>query len=363
MDFLKKNIKVVDLFCGIGGLTHGLVLEGFNVVAGVDNDDSCRFAFEANNNSRFIHKDISNFSPSELEEIYGDSKIKILVGCAPCQPFSTLNKKRSAYKKVDQRWEPLYKFIELVKKVKPEIVSMENVPDLSNPKKYPVFEMFIKTLNKIGYNVSYKTVDVSKYGVPQKRKRLVLLASLLGSIELIPETHNLNNLVTVRDVIQSLHRIDDGQVDDTDYLHRSRKLSDLNKLRIKSTPKDGGNARSWDYDLRPKCYKRKSGETFIGTVYGRMKWDEPAPTMTTQCTGLGNGRFGHPEQDRAISLREAAIFQSFPVSYKFSETDKISSTKISKQIGNAVPVILGQVIARTIKKHIKSISHYTATAE
>jgi len=346
-----EDIKVVDLFCGIGGLTHGLVLEGFNVVAGIDNDESCRYAFEKNNGSKFIHKDISDFSPAELKKLYKETPLKILIGCAPCQPFSSLNKRKSTFKKRDNQWEPLYRFIELIKKVKPDIVSMENVPDLSNTKKYPVFDQFINTLHSSGYQVSYKTVDVSKYGVPQKRKRLVLLASRLGEISLIPETHG--EPVTVRDAISKLPRLRDGGVNTNDLLHRASKLSDLNKKRIKATPKNGGNAKSWSKDLLPDCYKRKSGKTFMSSVYGRMKWDEPAPTMTTHCVSLGTGRYGHPTQNRAISLREAAIFQSFPDYYEFGDSQNISITRISKQIGNAVPVLLGQIIAKSIKQHIE----------
>lgn len=349
------KIKVVDLFCGIGGLTHGLKLEGLNVVAGVDNDGSCKYAFEKNNKSKFIQKDIAHFSSTELQKLFSRASVKILIGCAPCQPFSSLNKNKSAYKTQDERWEPLYKFIELIKDVKPDIVSMENVADLSNEAKYPVFAKFIRTLKSEGYNIFYKTIDVSQYGVPQKRKRLVLLASLLGDISLIPETHDKESLVTVRDVISQLRPLKDGEIDPIDSLHRASKLSDLNKKRIKATPKNGGNAKSWSKDLIPECYKRESGKTFMCSVYGRMRWDEPAPTMTTHCVNLGTGRYGHPTQNRAISLREAAIFQSFPDYYEFDEPGKISTTKISKQIGNAVPVLIGRVIGKSIKRHIKNI--------
>ncbi len=348
-----NNIKVVDLFCGIGGLTHGLMLEGFNVTAGVDNDESCKYAFEKNNHSTFIHKDIAEFSSEELKQLYKGSPIKVLIGCAPCQPFSSLNKNKSAYKTQDDRWEPLYKFIKLIKDIKPDIVSMENVADLANKKKYPVFAKFIQTLKKEGYKVSYRAINVSHYGVPQSRKRLVLLASLLGEITLIPETHDKNNFVTVRDVISGLPSLKDGQTNPNDLMHRASKLSDLNKKRIKATPKNGGNAKSWSKDLIPDCYKRKSGHTFMSSVYGRMRWDDPAPTMTTHCVSLGTGRYGHPTQNRAISLREAAIFQSFPDYYEFDEPHKISITKVAKQIGNAVPVLLGRVIAKSIKKHIE----------
>jgi DNA (cytosine-5)-methyltransferase 1 len=348
-----SKIKVVDLFCGVGGLTHGLKLEGFNVVAGVDNDKSCKFAFEKNNRSKFIHKDIAKFSSDELRVLFKDSPYKILIGCAPCQPFSSLNKNKSGYKKNDERWQPLFKFMKLIEQVKPDVVSMENVADLSNEQKYPVFAKFIRSLNRLGYQVSYKTVDLSRYGVPQFRKRLVLLASLLGDISLIPETHDSSNLVTVRDAIGHLPRLTDGKINTRDPLHRASKLSPLNMKRIKATPKNGGSAKSWRKNLLLKCFKKESGKSFMCSVYGRMKWDSPAPTMTTLCTNLGTGRFGHPTQSRAISLREAALFQTFPSNYVFDEPGTFLMSSISKHIGNAVPVELGRVIAKSIKKHLK----------
>lgn len=343
----------MDLFCGVGGLTHGLVLEGFNVVAGVDNDKSCEYAFETNNDSKFIHKEIAHFSSSELKRLYRDASIKILVGCAPCQPFSSLNRNKSTRTDALNRWGPLYKFMSLIIEVRPHIVSMENVPDLSDADKYPVFEEFIMTLRKYGYSVSYKTVDVSKYGVPQKRRRLVLLASRLGEISLIPETHTEGNLATVRQALGKLRPLKDGQIDKKDPLHRTSKLSDLNKKRVLATPKNGGSATSWSKELVPACYKRQSGKSFMSTVYGRMRWDDPSPTITTSCTTLGTGRFGHPTQNRAISLREAAILQSFPRNYKFAQAEGISITRTAKHIGNAVPVLLGRAIARSIKAHLR----------
>jgi DNA (cytosine-5)-methyltransferase 1 len=350
-----QKIRVVDLFCGVGALTHGMILEGLNVVAGVDNDLSCRFAFEKNNAARFIHKDISKFSSTELQRLYAGSSLKILIGCAPCQPFSSISKKGSAYKADDVRWRPLRRFIRLIKDVRPHIVSMENVPELLNKKKYRIFGELIRALNATGYTTAFKVVDVSRYGVPQRRKRLVLLASLLGKIECIPETHSEQNVVTVAHAIRRLRPLRDGEMDPSDPLHRASKLSARNKRRIVATPKNGGSAKNWPVALFPQCYRRKSGRSFMATVYGRMRWDQPAPTMTTHCVTLGTGRFGHPTQNRAISLREAARFQSFPDYYEFEDSQKIRTTRVAKQIGNAVPVLLGRVIAKSIKTHISSL--------
>lgn len=350
---MKNTYKVIDLFCGIGGLTHGLIAEKLDVVAGIDIDTSCKYGYEKNNKTKFIEKDIDDVTSSEINELYGTSKgIRILVGCAPCQPFSTLNRKRIAYADHSEKWGALNKFAELIEAVKPEIVSMENVKELSKENKYPVFKRFIDTLKRNGYFVSYKVVDTSHYGVPQKRKRLVLLASRFGEIELIPPTH-LENPVTVKDVIKDLPAIEDGEVSQIDNMHTSSKLSPLNKRRIRSTPHDGGSATDWDKELLPDCYTKESGSSYQCSVYGRMRWNEPSPTVTTQFLSLGTGRYGHPEQDRAISLREAARFQTFPDNYVFMEPERFSRTVVAKHIGNAVPVRLGQVIAISIKEHLK----------
>lgn len=347
------NTKVVDLFCGIGGLTHGLISEGLDVIAGVDNDDSCRYGYEYNNEARFILQDIQDFTTEDLSHLYGDKTdiITVLVGCAPCQPYSKLNLKKTAQEEL----EPIEKFAQLIADFKPDIVSMENVPGLSNTKKHPVFQRFLDTLMENGYSFSFENIDVSRYGVPQRRRRLVLLASLHGEISLIPKTH-ADNLVTVRDAIGGLEPIGHGEISPVDQLHRARKLSPINLERIRATPQDGGSSSSWDEHLVLECHKRKSGKTYKRSVYGRMKWDEPGPTMTTQCVGLGNGRFGHPEQDRAISVREAALLQTFPHDYQFVDPEKPFYTKhVAKFVGNAVPVRLGAVIGKSIKNHISNM--------
>jgi DNA (cytosine-5)-methyltransferase 1 len=351
----KKRVSVVDLYCGIGALSHGLALEGLDVVAGVDNDKTCKYGFEKNNSGKFIHKDIARFTPRELRRLFRGASVRVLVGCAPCQPYSSLNRRKLTKKKARRRWYPLYRFMTLVKHVKPEIVSMENVPDLSDVRRYPVFEEFVKTLEALKYKVSFKKVDASKYGVPQKRHRLVLLASRLGSISLISETHAGERVPTVKEAIGKLPRLADGKVHPSDPLHRSSKLSDTNKQRIAATPKNGGSATSWPHHLIPKCYRKRSGRSYMVTVYGRMRWSDPAPTMTTQFMTLGTGRFGHPTQNRAISLREAAIFQSFPSYYEFAPGNDVTMKQAAKHIGNAVPVLLGRAIGKSIRNHIR---HY-----
>jgi DNA (cytosine-5)-methyltransferase 1 len=352
-----KNINqcaVVDLFCGIGGLSYGLKKEGFKVVGGFDIDESCKYAFETNNEATFYSKDITNVSGEELNNLFKNYSIKVLVGCAPCQPFSSYTFKDK--EKANTKWPLLYQFARLVKETKPDIVSMENVSQMLNFKKAPVFEDFVNELKQQGYFVNYQNVFCPDYGIPQNRKRLVLLASKLGEIKLIDKTHSPDKYVTVKETIGELPKIEDGEVYKEDPLHYARKLSPLNKKRIKNTPY-GGSWKDWPQDLLLTCHKKDSGKSYP-SVYGRMKWEEQAPTVTTHCIGYGNGRFGHPVQDRAISLREAALFQTFPLEYKFFEKDKpFSSVVIARQLGNAVPVKLGEVIAKSIKEHLKYITN------
>lgn len=363
MSLKKKNITVgdfsiVDLFCGVGGLTHGLVKEKFNVKAGIDFDNSCKYAFEKNNNATFYYEDVTNLTGDKLIEKFDKSKRMILVGCAPCQPFSIYNSRSSNQSKIktnDEKWKLLYSFAKLIEETLPDIVSMENVPLLMTFDKGKVFNDFVETLKSNNYNVSWSVVNAQDYGIPQRRKRLLLLASRLGEIKLIEKTIKDGKYKTVKDAIGHLPSIEDGVSHPDDALHRSRKLTDLNKKRIKAT-KEGGSWKDWDESLWLECHKKESGKSFR-SVYGRMRWNDVAPTMTTYCTGLGNGRFGHPEQDRAISLREAALIQSFPEDYDFIDPTKpMSSPAIARQIGNAVPVELGVVIAKSIKQHLKEIN-------
>src|SRR5580658_5400604 len=349
----NANIQVVDLFSGVGALTHGFIREGFEVVAGIDNDASCRYAFESNNRSKFILKDVAHVTADELVALYEKDSLRILIGCAPCQPFSSLNLNRAFYRDCDQKWALLDSFLKLITKVRPEIVSMENVAQLADAKKFPIFQRFVNTLQANGYHVSHRVVDASKYGVPQRRRRVVLLASRLGPISLIPSTHS-RRPVTVRDSIGDLPPIRAGRANRSDMLHRASGLSELNRKRIAATPRNGGSARHWDRRLLPKCFKKKKGKSYKSSVYGRMRWDEPGPTVTTHCVTLGTGRFGHPSQGRAMSLREAARLQTFPDTYRFQEPGKLNISKVALHIGNAVPVRLARIIARSIKRHISA---------
>lgn len=344
------NISCVDLFCGAGGLTHGFVLEGVPVVAGIDMDPACRFPYEANNSAKFIERDVSKVSAAELTQLFGNADWKILAGCAPCQPFSTYAQ-RYALDGKDGKWGLLYEFARLAKGTRPDIITMENVPAVA---KHSVFQDFVDTLKRLGYKVWFDVVDSSKYGVPQTRRRMVLLASLHGDIKMIQPT--VERPKTVKQAIGHLRALSAGEAAPGDKLHVSSSLSEKNLKRIKVS-KPGGTWRDWPEDLVAECHRAESGKSYSG-VYARMEWGKPAPTMTTQCYGFGNGRFGHPEQDRAITLREAAIIQSFPRDYAFIPHDgKVRFTELGRLIGNAVPVDLGRAIARSINVHLAAITH------
>lgn len=334
----------IDLFCGAGGLTHGLMSEGVRVVAGIDVDEACRHPFEQNNAALFIKEDVSRLSAKRINKLFGNAEIRILAGCAPCQPFSTYAQRYDVIG--SPRWSLLYQFARLVRASRPELVTMENVPMVT---KHAVFSDFVRTLQGLGYWVHQDVVDCTLYGLPQNRRRMVLLASLLGPIELIGPTRRKPK--TVRDAIGKLPAIRQGTAHPKDPLHSASTLSDLNLKRIRAS-RPGGTWRDWPKHLVAECHKRETGYTYPG-VYGRMAWDEPAPTLTTQFFGFGNGRFGHPEQDRAISLREGAILQGFPRSYSFiAEGAPVHFRVLGRMIGNAVPVTLGEVIGRSISAHL-----------
>ena len=317
------------------------------MTAGIDLDPACRFPYEVNNKATFVQKDISTVTTTELNELFGKAEIKILAGCAPCQPFSTYAQRYELDGK-DGKWGLLYEFARLAKGTQPDVITMENVPTVA---KHVVFHDFVDSLKRLGYNVWFDVVDCSQYGVPQTRRRMVLLASKRGAIKMVEPSGQEPK--TVRQAIGHLRPLSAGESAPRDKLHASSALSAKNLQRIKAS-KPGGTWRDWPEHLVADCHRTSSGKTYPG-VYGRMEWDKPAPTMTTQCYGFGNGRFGHPSQHRAISLREAALIQSFPRGYNFIETgEEVNFTALGRLIGNAVPVDLGRAIARSINEHLAS---------
>ena len=340
------KISGVDLFCGVGGLTYGLQRGGIRIVAGVDVDGSCQYPYEVNNDTEFVLQDVTKLTAESLQELFGHANYRVLVGCAPCQPFSSyshgLNQKR------DNRWSLLDAFGKLIAKAKPDIVSMENVIELASQ---PIYRRFLKTLYQSNYKVSVHRVRCADFGVPQTRRRLVVLASLHGEIHLRPGTAATK---TVQDAIGGLERLEAGDSSKRDRLHRCANLSSVNLARIQAS-RPGGTWKDWDESIISSCHRKETGHSFR-SVYGRMTWTEPSPTITTQFFKFGTGRFGHPEQNRALSLREGAILQTFPKRYRFVRPhDPISFQNLGRLIGNAVPVNLGEAIGRSILAHLKKV--------
>ena len=341
----ENKIEAIDLFCGIGGLTYGLKKADINVLAGLDNDESCSYAYKQNNSTKFICADVLDYDFHQMNALYSKNSIKVLVGCAPCQIFSSHSFKVKC-KENDVRWNMINHFLRGIKILNPDIISMENVRGITVTR---IFDEFVKEVKRMGYYTSYKVVNCADYGIPQNRKRLVFLASKLGEIQIPKPTHAKDKYLSVQSVIKKLSKLRAGETSIKDSTHKARNLSSLNIERIKQS-KPSGTWRDWDPNLLPECYKKESGKTY-STVYGRMNWNKVSPTITTQFTSYGSGRFGHPEQNRAISIREGALLQTFPDSYDFGKNVPI--TTISRHIGNAVPPKLGEVIGLSIKQHLE----------
>lgn len=345
-------IEVVDLFCGVGGLTCGMKQAGFNVVAGFDNDKTCEYTYSHNNKTEFHCRNIKEVTPDEVNKCYSNNAVKILVGCAPCQPFSTMSYKRfktPSDREEDEKYNLLSEFGRIIEGVKPLVISMENVPEI---RKTRVFKSFVELLRKSGYYTDGgKVVYCPDYGIPQNRHRFVLLASKKGEIHLLPPTHDRSK-VSIRQFIEDLPHVAAGETCEKDHLHRAAKLSELNLKRIRASV-PGGTWKDWPEELRCECHKKATGQTYT-SVYGRMSWDKIGSTMTTQFICYGTGRYGHPEQDRALTLREGALLQTFPRNYEFfpPETKEYSMRDVARHIGNAVPVKLGEIIGESIKEHL-----------
>lgn len=337
-------MEAIDFFCGAGGLTKGLSLSGINVIAGIDIDESFKKTFEYNNKkSKFYTYNIKELGPEKLKSLFPNLKENdpnmLFAGCAPCQAFS--QQRRSSTKRTDE--DALAYFGSLVAAFLPGQVFVENVKGLRNTK---VFSEFVRLLLDNNYDVWHSILNAEDFGVPQHRKRLVLLATRGIKVQAPLATHGIfgKPLKTVEDAIGHFSNISIGQEDKNIPNHKAALLSDINLKRIKLTPKNGGGWASWPEELKLECHKNTTGYT---DIYGRMSWKSQAPTITCKCISLSNGRYGHPEQDRAISLREAAALQSFPDDYIFFG----NQGNIAKQIGNAVPVEM----ARAIGNHLQAL--------
>ncbi|WP_228237707.1 DNA cytosine methyltransferase [Allomuricauda sp. M10] len=342
-------LKAVDFFCGAGGVTCGFQKIGINVLGGLDIDPKFRETYEGNNGTVFLNEDVSKLSlfPQKLSEllpIQKDDNNLIFVGCSPCQYYSNLKSDKTKSK--DGRLL-LEDFKEFVLYFKPGFVFIENVPGLETKKGSPL-SRFKRELKKVGYAFDEKVLNAKYFGVPQNRRRFVLIASRLNQeIKLPLQIRKKENLVTVQDAIGDYNlfpQVEAGYKDASSRQHSVARLSKINLERVRNTPRDGGSRLSWANNdkLQLECYKNHDGHY---DVYGRMFWKKPAPTLTTRFIYTSTGRYTHPEQDRGISLREGATLQSFPLNYKFHST---TQGTIATMIGNAVPPKLAEAIGQSL---------------
>lgn len=342
----------MDLFCGAGGLSQGLQDAGILVVGGVDNDPACVYPFETNIEAPFLERDVRDVTAADLEPLWRPGAIRLLAGCAPCQPFSPY--RRGVDTSSEEQWPLLREFSRLVKEINPELVTMENVPRIGGSE---VFKEFVRELEGMGYEVDWRSCYGPRYGLPQHRRRLVLLASRIGTIAVPEGLLAEDEYRTVRDAIGSLPGVMSGGSDPNDTLHLARKLSELNLKRLAAS-RPGGTWEDWPEELRSPCHRKASGASFRN-VYARMEWDKPSPTITTLSNNFGAGRFGHPEQDRSITLREAALLQGFPRGYRLvREGQKILQVHIARLIGNAVPPPIAAEVGRTLLEHVREFAVY-----
>jgi DNA (cytosine-5)-methyltransferase 1 len=344
----NMSILALDIFCGAGGVTYGLRKAGITVAVGVDKNEDCRLSFTQNNPAvKFLSEDVRRLTSRALfghVRATNDHDFLLLAACAPCQPFSLHNKKR------DEAFDRavLGQVERLVKEMRPDFLFIENVPGLKKVSGYSAFRRLQRTLGRLRYKTKSGVVDAAWYGVPQHRRRLVLTASLCGEApwpcQSYGDAPGLAPFSTVREAISKYPSIRAGEEHPTVPNHIAAQLADHNLRRLEATPPDGGSRLTWPSKFVLKCHKEHDGHP---DVYGRLQWDALAPTLTTKCTSLSNGRYGHPEQHRAISAREAAALQSFDDTYMFYG----GINQITRQIGNAVPPLLAETFGKAFVAH------------
>jgi DNA (cytosine-5)-methyltransferase 1 len=349
----RKPLKAIDFFCGAGGMSYGLSKAGIRVLGGVDQDADCKDTYERNiKDALYLQQDITVLSEGDLSRYFAiapdDDKL-IFCGCSPCQFWSKVRTDRTKSK---QTAFLLQHFERFISHFRPGYVVVENVPGLKK-KDHSILPQFLEFLKAQGYSYSDGIVNANHYGVPQHRRRYLLIATRLHKQVSLPLPHK-NAALTVRSAIGEKSRLSvlsAGELSEKDELHRAAILSDRNLRRIKGTPPNGGDRRSWSGNNALQLDAYKDDDSIFADVYGRMYWDRPAPTITTRFNSLSNGRFGHPDQDRAISLREGAILQTFPRKFRFTGSNIAS---ITRQIGNAVP----PKMARRVGLHIKRLAKH-----
>ena len=322
-------------------MTLGLRKAGLRVVCGVDIDPVAAQTYRASLKTPVLEGDIRALKPGRLKKLIPQGSRVILAVCAPCQPFSKVRKTGGKRKDRDL----LAAVGKLITDLSPAGVIVENVPQIGKGGKGGVLRAFCQALEVAGYSFAYRTLDAKDFGVPQRRRRMVLLGIKGVNEEVELPSKNGGKTKTVREAIAGLPSVKAGEVAPYRPLHRAARLSKRNLQRVQATPRNGGDSRAWPKSLRLPCHVKSGG---FYDVYGRMKWDAPAPTLTTRCNSLSNGRFGHPVQNRAITLLEASILQTFPRRYQF----KGNQNDIARQIGNAVPPTLAAALAKSLLRQL-----------
>ena len=335
----------LDLFCGSGAVSLGLRKAGFRVVGAVDFDaGACRTYRDNHPDVRLLEKDIREVDPEEFADVIPE-RLDLLVVCAPCQPFSSQNRHKSDK---DSRRDLVGESKKFISRFEPSLVFLENVPGLASTS---IFGGFRRWLRKAGYSVADPMrVDAADLGVPQRRTRMILVAA--KGVPLSVATNIVQRRRrTVRGTISELPVPPVGRPHPgVDPLHFARRHSPLNIQRLQHIPYDGGGRESLPVELQLACHQRAEKASSFSDTYGRMRWNDVAPTLTTGCTDITRGRYAHPEQHRAITLREAARLQSFPDTYIFHG----NASQVATQIGNAVPPEMMRTIARSLRAAIRA---------
>lgn len=338
---MSKYITV-DLFSGCGGLTQGMRQAGFEVGVAVEIDRNATVTYKMNHpKTTVLQRDIREIESKEIRRLLDNARIALLAGCPPCQGFSSvrkLNRKRSIR---DERNKLIMEYLRFVEELKPLTIMMENVPGIVD---YYLFRKLIKKLKELGYFIKFDIVNVKDYGVPQRRRRLVLVGSLLGQLDIAKPT---NEMVTVREIISNMETIDKT----SDPLHTIivKHNERINRM-ISMIPKNGGGRRDLPREYKLKCHSKKN--VGFNDIYGRLRWDDYANTITGGCLNPSKGRFLHPEENRVITPREAALLQTFPLDYKFPIG--ISKTSLASMIGGALPPKFSYIQCKNIKEHLDS---------
>lgn len=339
------NFTAIDLFCGCGAVTQGL--KGiFKVIVAVDNNPYASESYRKNHPEvKFFEEDITELDTSKILPAIGDQRIDLMVVCAPCQPFSS----QSNSKKSDDRVYLILQACRFAKILKPKLIFFENVKGIISSQHSNITEKLKNDLKYLGYEywLGPLDVDVADYGVPQRRKRCIMIASHKEKdLPVLPDPISPEGRrVKVIDAIGDLPPLSSGERSNDDPLHFARKHKPIALKRFAHIKKDGGSRFDLPQDLVLECHKGHKGHP---DVYGRMAWKEVAPTLTTGCTDVTRGRFLHPRDDRAITLREAARLQTFPDTYIF----KGSPQEIARQIGNAVPVKFARIIGHAMEESL-----------